>query len=261
MSPELGDDPTGQRHIPLDEAVNFRDLGGYPTAGGGRVRWRLVFRADGLTRLSPADLQVVASLGVGTVLDLRTTGEVDEARFAVDVVPVDFHHLPFLDTLPDPERFTVAPGLLGAQYHDMTRDAAPQIARAFEVIAGAGPRGVVFHCAAGKDRTGVLAALLLALLEVPDDEILADYALSAEAMARLRRKLVDRYPERRTAIEAADAMFAADPANIADLLARLRERHGSIEGYRAGHRRNRRHRGPAAGPAGGDHPRLGGSLG
>ncbi len=114
MSPELGDDLTGQRHIPLDEAVNFRDLGGYPTADGGRVRWRLVFRADGLTRLSPTDLQVVASLGVGTVLDLRTTGEVDEARFAVDVVPVDFHHLPFLDKLPDPEHFTVAPGLLGA---------------------------------------------------------------------------------------------------------------------------------------------------
>ena len=125
----------------------------------------------------------------------------------------------------------MAPGLLGAQYHDMTRDAAPQIARAFEVIADAGPRGVVFHSAAGKDRTGVLAALLLALLEVPDDEILADYALSAEAMARLRRKLIERHPERGAAIEAADAMFAADPANIADLLARLRERHGSIEGY------------------------------
>ena len=231
MSEDASTQSTDRRHIALEGAVNFRDLGGYPTADGRRVKWRSVFRADGLHKLTPADLAVLTELQIAAVLDLRTTGEVDEARFPVDAVPVVFHHLPFLDQLPDPDHFKMAPGMLGAQYHDMTRDAAPQIARAIEVIAEAGPGGLVFHCAAGKDRTGVLAAVLLSLLGVRDEDVVADYALSGQAMDALRRQLIDRYPKARATIEAADEMFSADPANIAGLLTGLRDQHGSIEAY------------------------------
>ena len=92
---------------------------------------------------------------------------------------------------------------------------------------------VIVHCAAGKDRTGVLVAVLLGLLGVADEEIVHDYALSADAMAALRVKLIERYPEGKEIIEAANELFSATPSNISELLTALRDQYGSIEAYAA----------------------------
>ncbi|HVX22976.1 MAG TPA: tyrosine-protein phosphatase [Acidimicrobiales bacterium] len=222
---------TVDRHIALEGAVNFRDLGGYETADGRRTRWRTLFRADGLSRLTDPDRAAVRQLGVATVIDLRTTAEVADGRFPVEDIPVGFHHLPLLDAMPDPDRFRMAPGMLGVQYLEMARDAAPQIARALTIVAERQSHPVVVHCAAGKDRTGVLVAVLLGLLGVPEQTIVDDYALSEQAMTALRRRLVERYPEGREVIEGADEMFSAAPANIASLLAALDADYGSVRGY------------------------------
>ena len=112
------------RRIPLEGAVNFRDLGGYPAAGGRRIRWRTLFRADGLSRLTPADRTVIRQLGVATVIDLRTTYELERGRFPVEEIPVGFHHVPLLDTVPSPETFDLTPGMLATQYDEIARDAA-----------------------------------------------------------------------------------------------------------------------------------------
>ena len=220
-----------QRLIALEGAVNFRDLGGYATADGMRTRWRTLFRADGLGDLTAPDLEVLRDLGIRTVVDLRSGEELERGRFDVDAHPVDFHHFPFIEQLPDPDEFDRRPGLLGAQYQEMLGDSGGQILGVLEVLASPDALPAVFHCTAGKDRTGVLSAIVLSLLGVDEPTVVADYALSGEAMVRLRAKLVVKYPESRAVIENIDEVFSADPAQMEALLDHLRERYGSIESY------------------------------
>lgn len=224
---------TLERHITLEGAVNFRDLGGYPAAGGHTIRWRTLFRADGLSRLTATDRSVIRQLGIATVVDLRTTSEVERGRFPVEEIPVGFHHLPLLDEVPDPQNFEIAPGMLGTQYLEIARNAAAQIAQILSIIAERASHPVIVHCTAGKDRTGVLVAVLMALLGVDDEVIVDDYMLSAEAMTALRQQLIERYPEGRDVIERANELFSATPGNIANLLASLRQQYGTVEAYAA----------------------------
>jgi protein tyrosine/serine phosphatase len=224
-------DPAHDRHIELDGAVNFRDLGGYPAADGRQVRWRTLFRADGLSNLSDRDRGIVRQLGVATVIDLRTPVELERGRFPVEDIPVDFRNLPLLSTIPDPTRFEIVPGLLATSYQEMAREASDQIATVLTLLAHQASHPVIIHCTAGKDRTGVMVAVLLGLLGVPDAIVVTDYALSARAMDRLRQKLVATHPEAKDVINAADAMFSAAPENMASLLAALRSEYGTIEAY------------------------------
>ncbi|MGP0031425.1 MAG: tyrosine-protein phosphatase [Acidimicrobiales bacterium] len=224
---------TMERLIALEGAVNFRDLGGYRTVGGYQTRWRTLFRADGLGELSRADLDVMAELGIRTVVDLRTSDEVERGRFDVEAHPVAFHHFPFIDELSDVETWNLRPGLLREQYKEMLDDAVPQIVGALEVLSSHGARPAVFHCTAGKDRTGLLSALVLSLLGVPEETVVADYALSGEAMERLRAKLILKYPDGKDVITSIDEVFSAEPANMVELFAYLRERYGSVTEYAA----------------------------
>jgi protein-tyrosine phosphatase len=222
---------TVDRLIALEGAVNFRDLGGYTTPDGQRTRWRVLFRADGLGELTGADLAIMRELGIRTVVDLRSGDEVEQSRFDVDAHPVAFHHFPFIKALPSVEDFERAPGFLGAQYTEMLDDATPQIVGALTALAAPDARPAVFHCTAGKDRTGLLSALVLSLLGVPEETVVADYALSGEAMARLRVKLMVKYPDGKTLIADSDAVFSADPANMVALFAHLRARYGTVARY------------------------------
>jgi protein-tyrosine phosphatase len=224
---------TIERLITLEGAVNFRDLGGYATVDGNRTRWRLLFRADGLSELSETDFSVMRDLGIRTVVDLRSGHEVEQSRFDVQAHPVDFHHFPFIDELPHVEEWDRRPGLLGAQYKEMLDDAAPQIIGALEVLAAPEAQPAVFHCTAGKDRTGLLSALVLSLLGVPEETVVADYALSGEAIKRLRAKLIVKYPDGKSVIAEIDEVFSAEPANMVELFAYLRERYGSVTEYAA----------------------------
>jgi protein-tyrosine phosphatase len=222
------------RLIALQGAVNFRDLGGYAAADGTRTRWRTLFRADGLGELTETDLSVLGALGIRTVIDLRSESELERGRFDVDAHPVAFHHFPFIDELPDAQEFDRRPGLLGSQYQEIVRDAGGQILAALEVLAAPDALPAVFHCTAGKDRTGVLSAIVLSLLGVDEATVVADYALSGEAMLRLRAKLIVKYPEGRETIENIDEVFSAEPVQMELLLDHLRERYGSVGAYVAG---------------------------
>src|SRR5258708_1091664 len=100
MTAPLPDPP---RNLPPPGSVNFRDRGGSPAGDGRRVRWRRLFRADGLTRLDDRDCALLGELGLATVIDLRTVGEVENrGRFPQDSVAVQYHHLPLTDVLPPP---------------------------------------------------------------------------------------------------------------------------------------------------------------
>ncbi|HEY1830523.1 MAG TPA: tyrosine-protein phosphatase [Acidimicrobiales bacterium] len=225
------DEVGADRLIALEGAVNFRDLGGYVTGDGLRTKWRVLFRADGLGDLTASDLTVLRALGIRTVVDLRSFDEVERSRFDVEAHPVDFHHYPFIKTLPDVATWEQAPGLLAEQYKEMADDAGDQIVRVLAVLAGAEARPAVFHCTAGKDRTGLLSAVLLLALGVDEETVVADYALSGAAMDRLRAKLMAKYPDGKDAIARLDEPFNADPAHMVGLLEHLHRVYGSIEAY------------------------------
>jgi protein-tyrosine phosphatase len=222
---------TIDRIIQLEGAVNFRDLGGYATTDGRRTRWRVLFRADGLGGLTEADLGTLRQLRIRTVIDLRTGHELEQSRFDVGAHPAEFHHFPFIKALANAEDFQRAPGFLGAQYQRMLEDAAPQIVGALTALAAPEARPAVFHCTAGKDRTGLLSALVLSLLGVPEDTVVADYALSGAAMIRLREKLLVKYPNGKLLAKDSEAIFSADPSNMVALFAHLKDRYGTIGAY------------------------------
>ncbi len=220
-----------ERHIALEQALNFRDVGGYVTADGRRVRWRRLFRAGGLSQLSPADLGVLRQLGITTVVDLRSTAEWEMGRFPVDALPVTFHHLPIVEEILDPTRYQLPAGMMAARYQDYARQGGPQVAKAISVVADPDSHPAVVHCLAGKDRTGVVVALVLALLGVDDETVAEDYALSSEAMNGLRERAMAIPDRPLRSPELTNEVFSARPDNITGLLSALRHDHGTIEDY------------------------------
>jgi protein-tyrosine phosphatase len=234
--PSEGDSSAGSepsRTLAFEGCVNFRDLGGYRTTDGHQTAWRRLFRADGLHRLSPADQAQLIGLGVSTVIDLRTVDEAEQrGRFPVDQVPVRYVDLPLTDVLPSTEELPSwrEAGYVAQRYVEMVAQGAPALTRAFEVLGEAGSLPAVFHCSAGKDRTGVLSALILAFLGVPDETIVADYAISAAAMVRLLEHLKAEYPEAAEEVERhAPAVLQVMPETMEEFLATIRSRYGSYD--------------------------------
>jgi protein-tyrosine phosphatase len=223
------------RLVALEAVHNFRDLGGYTTTDGRVTRWQTLYRADGLYRLTAADVAALRQLGLRTVVDLRTDRELEErGRFPVDSYPVTFHHLPVIDVTWDPN---VGDGgdpaeFLFHQYESLLSYGEPLFAKAFHLLGVPGALPAVFHCAAGKDRTGILAALLLASLGVPHDVVAEDYGLSRAAMVRMREWAAAHSPDLAAAWgKVPSSHLAAEPEAMARLLAALTERHGSIRDY------------------------------
>jgi len=169
--------------ILLDGACNVRDIGGYRTATGGQVRRGLVYRADSLHRLTEEDVQILRGLQITTVVDLRRDDEVERfgrgpvTSWADVVLHAPLRHEATERSAP------VAPRVLGAVslgnlYRAYATHAARELAIIFGLLANGNALPVLVHCFAGKDRTGVVAALVLSVLGVDDDTVAFDYALS-----------------------------------------------------------------------------------
>ncbi len=234
LLPDLDSEPV--RLVALEAVHNFRDLGGYATADGRRTRWRTLFRADGLYRLTPADVVALEPLGLRTVIDLRSAPELDErGRFPVDAHPVIFHHLPIIDatwTQGDRPRYDRDEDFLIWAYQEMLTIGAPRFAAAFRALAEPDALPAVFHCAAGKDRTGLLAALLLGSLGVSHDDIVADYALTVEGMQRFRAWAAREWPEWLERMATMPPAFtAALPEAMSHIIDELCDAHGTIRDY------------------------------
>jgi protein-tyrosine phosphatase len=221
-----------QRLIALDGCLNFRDLGGYPTADGRRLRWRHLFRSDALHLLSAADVAHLRdTLGIGDVIDLRSTAEVEtDGRDRLATREIRFHHVPLYDgnsasRAAPPEAYT-----LGDRYFLLAEFAKEPIARVITTVADV-PSPVVYHCAAGKDRTGVISAILLALLGVHDEIIVADYAATQENIEAIIDRLMasEGYETMLSALPP-DTLHA-QPETMVAFLERVRREYGSMGAY------------------------------
>ena len=191
VTPTLTGSIPRSRTLTLTGVYNFRDLGGYRAAGGRTVRWHTLFRADGLGRLTPEDVEALRPYGLRTVVDLRMAHELEDVgRFPVDAYPVTFHHLSVMDRTWDREEAAIAhlppADFLHTRYTDMLLEAGPRYADALRLLAATDALPAVFHCAAGKDRTGLLAMLVLGSLGVDREDIVEDYALTSVTMETFR---------------------------------------------------------------------------
>jgi len=221
-----------ERVVKLEGCLNFRDLGGYPTTGGRSLQWRRVFRSDALHRLTPTDVEHLRDrLGVTTVIDLRSTGELRaEGRGALEAEPLAFHHLPLFDGETARASSWSNDLTLADRYFLLCKVARDPIARVVTALAEA-PGPAVYHCAAGKDRTGVVSAVLLGLLDVPPEVIVADYVATQENLDAIIARLLETKGYQAMLSALPPDTLHAEGATMIDFLERMRIEYGSMRDY------------------------------
>jgi len=180
-----------QRHIALTGASNFRDLGGYVGHQGRTVKWRKIFRSDHLANLSPNDLLLIKSLGIQRSFDFRGVQESqaqaydwpDLQRHSLSIEPTVVQRLQAQHLSGKPLTAADALDAMQTTYRDFVRVDSGRFAQLFEHLLDQ-PDPLLFHCTAGKDRTGLAAALVLYALGVSETDIWRDYLLTNQLYKR-----------------------------------------------------------------------------
>ena len=223
------------RHVDFEACFNFRDLGGYPTVDERHLRWGALYRSDTLHRLTAADVEVFRELGLRTVVDLRSSTEIDQyGRLGISEAGLTWHNVPMLDNVQlsprDPSELVLPPELSpGEGYVRIAEEFAPSVAETFRILAGEDALPAVFHCTSGKDRTGIVAALMLDVLGVPDQTIASDYCLTEAAQVRSTPWIEQHEPEFAAFLaQIPPERRAPRPERILDFLDGLRSRYGSV---------------------------------
>ncbi len=171
---------TFERSLGLVGSPNFRDLGGYSTISGRSVRWRTIYRSDAMVRITEEDVGRMAQLGLRTTIDLRTLTEIDNQGISVihehgvnrrhHPLISEEHYQALVSSTEDIDLYDL--------YVHILDEAGPGLKTVFDALTHADGYPIVFHCSLGKDRTGVVSALLLRALGVSDQIIVEDFALS-----------------------------------------------------------------------------------
>lgn len=208
------------RRIPLGKLCNLRDLGGYPTADRRITAWERLLRADNPVGLSEPDVQWLLDRNITTIVDLRTLEETRRAPDQLASRPeFSYHHIPFvgIEKLPNLESD------VGLAYFNALDQ--KHSAHAIMSAIAAAPGGVLYHCTAGKDRTGLVSALLLALVGVSQEDILADYQVSETYLAEIIRHLKANIPNLSAFVGNSRREY------MEDCLAQLHEAYGGVPEY------------------------------
>ena len=226
-----------RRHLDLEGAVNVRDLGGYETLDGRRTRWHTLLRSATMHRLTPGSQAALVDYGVRSVIDLRTSPEIEaQPNVFAGSSRVAYLRQNMIGDEPGPAADLTDAGAVSddilASYGGILDRRKPQVRQTLATLAEPGRLPAVFHCAGGKDRTGIVAALVLALAGVPPETIAEDYALTA-------RYLLDRYfaeqappgvsPDNYTMLDY-QRQFCP-PEGMLKVLGYLGDRYGGVEGY------------------------------
>lgn len=224
------------RHLAWDACRNVRDLGGYPTADGHQTRWRALLRSDDLCRLTPQGQQALAAYGVRTIIDLRMPSElaVNAHPYAAGAAGPDtptYRSLSMLDEDDAEAQDALKATETTGEFYCHILDLFPvRVGAVIAAAADAPEGGVLVHCFAGKDRTGITIGLLLALAGVSYETIAADYALSDSYLqplyAELLAKVEDPGERDKLAVQ-----FQSLPESILAALSHLDDRYGGVEAY------------------------------
>ena len=226
------------RRLTLNGTSNVRDIGGYLTADGRSVVWRRVLRGDALHRVDNAGRELLAGYELATSLDLREDDERHDAPDHLDAgvrlvsVPLFTYQLPPEEASVDPRQFST----LDEVYKHVVAERGPALAAVLRELARPGALPAIVHCAGGKDRTGIVIALLLASLGVPDDVIAADYEATALFLnEEFREAALDRAVAAGRDRAQFAAMLGCEPRLILDVLEEIRSSHGHVDTYLVHH--------------------------
>ena len=231
-----------ERRVPLEGSVNFRDLGGYETADGHRVKWGQVFRSDNLGRLTDRDVSYIQRMGIRMVCDFRTPAEVKKLP---DRLPqserIRCLHLPIQHGEHDPagtfERIKngdiewMTEDFMTAGYLKNIDDFAPLWSKFFNTLADSSRRPLVFHCTGGKDRAGVCAALVLLSLGVPEETVIDDHGLSNLYIAAVLERIYDQIRSYGIDPGQIESYFTAPRNSIVAVIDHIRKTYGSAAEY------------------------------
>jgi protein-tyrosine phosphatase len=226
-----------ERRLPFEGSRNFRDLGGYQTSFGTRTRWGRLFRSGALHHLTTADREAFGRLGVQVVFDLRGRAERDLEPDPMESVP-----LALLDWYSSSSALSVLKATTAEEAericYEMYTGMLAQVASLFgQLLSDLGRPGrlpALFHCAGGKDRTGMAAALLLGLLGVDRRTILDDFELSTGALSPRDQLFAQALVAAGAAPAAAAAFLTAPRWAMSDALDWLDDQYGGTEAYLLG---------------------------
>jgi protein-tyrosine phosphatase len=227
---------TRSRHVPFEGARNVRDLGGYPTTDGGTTRWGLVYRADGLQSLTPGDVERYAELGIRTTYDLRRDSEREQRPNRVPstslciTTPMDEAGVTIEATTMFDERSGEV--MLRTIYGGLLTYSGALLGTMFTEMSAPEGTPALFHCHAGKDRTGIVAAVLLDALRVEREVILDDYVMTTEFRKREHQEdSFQNLVKSGMAPEAAAGVLGAPRWAMAETLAELDSVYGGVDSY------------------------------
>jgi protein-tyrosine phosphatase len=222
---------TIERRLAWEGCHNARDLGGYPTADGGFTQFRRFVRADTLQRLSQAGQAALIDYGVRTIIDLRLPPELEVGPNPFSALDADVRYLHH--SLIDPEQLLELAGAanLTEHYRDNLEKSGSRITMILETISEADEGAVLFHCQGGQDRTGLISAFLLDIAGVPEETIVADYALTQECMREANAHHLEHGPGERADRERELAFFTPHAQVMIDTFAFLHQEFGGPSAY------------------------------
>jgi protein-tyrosine phosphatase len=222
-----------ERFWELEGCCNFRDLGGYRTATGATLRWNKLFRSDSLASASLSDRARLRRLGLAAVVDLRSEHEIALAgQYQADGVA--YHHLPLGDLLAHEARWDEwsDPAYVADRYFELCMSAQPSIVEALAILTDPAAYPAVIHCSIGKDRTGVLIALIMRAIGVSVEDIIREYELSRIGAERLVARLRTQMGADQGDLDPyLPALLAADPETMRRFLRHVHDEFGSVRGY------------------------------
>lgn len=229
--------------IVVEGVINIRDFGGYSSSSGTTVKPAYLFRSGEPSRITPTGVDQLRALGIKKVFDFRAEAEIAKYKTAnAEIEGVDFVRVPILDDAFDPVGMAQRIKAFATNesetflklYTEILEHGGPAMEAVLAHLRDHPDEPCLLHCTAGKDRTGVFAAVILMLLGASDEDIIKDYTLTTIGLQPALPLLLARFEKEqvfRDNREGTMNMATAKPSSMINLLASIRDRFGGVEGY------------------------------